>query len=131
MEITKLTLQTALVHSWSRQTSSTPEEWSKANKSRGQCVPSSLVVQDYFGGELQKLITVFNGKKESHYRNILDDGSVLDVCRSQYPADQILHIDIIDLKDFISVRQKLLSDQSTLRRYLLLKKRIEKYRDVN
>ena len=33
MEVTKEQLQTALEKSWARETSSTPEEWSKVNSS--------------------------------------------------------------------------------------------------
>lgn len=48
-------LQTAIEKSWIRETSSVPDEWSEELASRGQCVPTALVVQDYLGGELQNI----------------------------------------------------------------------------
>ncbi len=79
---------TAIQDSWSKETSASPDEWTSENPALGQCVPSSLVVQDFFGGELERLATVRNGKRETHYRNILPDGEIVDISRGQYPDDQ-------------------------------------------
>ncbi len=79
---------TAIQDSWSKETSASPDEWTSENPALGQCVPSSLVVQDFFGGELERLATVRNGKRETHYRNILPDGEIVDISRDQYPDDQ-------------------------------------------
>ncbi len=125
MEVTKAQLQVAIEHSWTQETSSTPSGWSEANASRGQCVPTALVAQDFLGGDLQKLTTVFNGHEESHYRNVLDDGSVFDATRSQYPEDQELQIADVILGGFSSIRDKRLSEPATRRRYELLKARVE------
>ena len=126
MEVTKEQLQTALEKSWARETSSTPEEWSEVNSSRGQCVPTALVAQDYLGGELQKLTTTFNGQEESHYRNILPDGSIFDASRSQYPESQTLQVTTVALSGFSTVRDKRLSEEGTMQRYTLLKERVER-----
>lgn len=126
MEITKEQLQIALERSWAGETSSVPDEWSEARANRGQCVPTALVVQDYLGGELQRLATVFNGKEESHYRNILPDGSIFDASRSQYPAHQVLEVTEVALNGFNSIRDKRLSEQNTLQRYQLLKGLVER-----
>ena len=121
MEVTKEQLQTAFEKSWARETSSVPEEWDEARASRGQCVPTALVAQDYLGGELQRLTTVFNGQEESHYRNVLPDGSIFDASRSQYPENQDLEITEVALNGFNSVRDKRLSEEDTLKRYLHLR----------
>ena len=126
MEIDTTSLSTALEASWSRETSSTPEEWSKSKPSRGQCVPTALVVQDYLGGDLQKLSTTFNGKRESHYRNILPDGCIFDATRSQYPTDQPLEIEEVELNKHGSIREKRLSELDTLHRYEMLKAVVSK-----
>lgn len=125
MEVTKAQLQVALEHSWIQETSSTPKTWSEVKASRGQCVPTALVAQDYLGGNLQKLTTVFDGHEESHYRNIIDDGSIFDATRSQYPEDQELQIVDVVLGGFSSIRDKRLSEPVTRRRYELLKSRVE------
>ena len=117
MEITKAQLQSALERSWIQETSSVPDEWSEENPSRGQCVPTALVAQDYLGGGLQKLNTVFNGHEEGHYRNVLADGTIFDACRSQYPDDQELTITDVALKGFASIREKRLNEPDVRRRY--------------
>ncbi len=124
MEITKERLLTAFEQCWTSETSSTPSEWSEAEASRGQCVSTALVAQDYLGGNLQKLTTVFNGREESHYRNVLDDGTIFDASRSQYPRDQDLHIVEVTLTGFSSIREKRLSETKTLHRYELLRQRV-------
>ena len=126
MEITKEQLQIALEKSWKRETSSVPKEWDKARASRGQCVPTALVAQDYLGGELQRLATVFNGQEESHYRNILPDGSIFDASRSQYPNNQDLQVTEVVLNGFSSIRDKRLNERDTLLRYQLLKGLVER-----
>ena len=100
MEIAKERLLTAFEQCWTSETSSVPSEWSEEEASRGQCVPTALVAQDYLGADLQKLTTVFNGREESHYRNVLDDGTIFDASRSQYPRDQDLHIVEVTLSGF-------------------------------
>ncbi len=129
MEINTAYLRTALEASWSRETSSTSDEWSENRPSRGQCVPTALVAQDFLGGDLQKLSTVFNAKQESHYRNVLPDGRIFDATRLQYPDNQPLQVDKVELKGFGSIREKLLSEPDTLRRYQILKEAVVKRLD--
>ena len=126
MEITKERLLTAFEQCWTSETSSTPSEWSEEEASRGQCVPTALVAQDYLGGDLQKLTTVFNGREESHYRNVLDDGTIFDASRSQYPDGQELAIAEVDLAGFDSIREKRLSEIDVRHRYETLLRRVEK-----
>lgn len=124
-DLQKAQLQLALEKSWTRETSSAPDEWSGEWTSRGQCVPTALVAQDYLGGELQRLVTVFNGKEESHYRNLLPDGSIFDATRTQYPESQDLKVTEVSLNGFGSIREKRLSETNTLRRYQSLKSLVE------
>lgn len=80
-------LAAAITRSWSPETTSTPDEWGPDNPARGQCVPTSLVVQDYLGGDLERLATVHGGNRETHYRSIIGS-QIVDLSRSQYPTEQ-------------------------------------------
>ena len=64
------TLITALKRSWSAETAYDASDWSPQNPARGQCAVSSLVVQDYLGGELVRFASEFDGRKEKHYAKI-------------------------------------------------------------
>lgn len=129
MEIDLETLTRAIRDSWDADTASEASDWSLENKARGQCVPTVLVVQDYMGGELEKLLTVLDGKEESHYRNRLDDGTIVDITREQYPEDQKLQLAQVDLKGAMSVREKRLSDSDTHERYIRLRDRVDQILD--
>ena len=117
-------LQRAFEASWSADTAFHPTDYSTENPARGQCVPTSLVAQDYLGGDIQKLVTHFHGKRETHYRNILHDGSIIDYTRSQYPTEQALEPATVEFGRYHSVREKHLSDAATRQRYELLRKRV-------
>jgi hypothetical protein len=117
----------ALHKTWASDTCFVAEEWSEDNPARGQCVVSSLVVQDYLGGELRRYHVIGDGFKETHYCNILADGTILDTTASQYRTPVTLEIVPIDLKGFASVREKRLADNVTRNHYELLKKRVASY----
>lgn len=74
----------ALQLSWGADTSYSPDEWSKDNIARGQCVVSSLVVQDYLSGELIRYSVNEGDLHETHYVNKLDSGVIIDTTASQY-----------------------------------------------
>ncbi|MGE5298660.1 MAG: hypothetical protein ACM3KF_01325 [Acidobacteriota bacterium] len=59
----------AIRASWSKETTASPDEWTEDAPALGQCVPSSLVAQELLGGELERLATVRNGARETHYEN--------------------------------------------------------------
>lgn len=68
----------ALQESWSATTSyEADENWNPENPARGQCVVSSLVVQDYFGGDIVRYAVIGEGIDETHYFNILDNGTLI------------------------------------------------------
>ena len=115
----------ALQSSWAKDTAFDPKEWSESNKARGQCVVSSLVIQDYLGGDLVRYSVDEGDLHETHYANRLDSGVILDTTASQYTEPVTMRIKPVDLKDFSSVREKRLADNSTRKRYEILKARVE------
>ena len=113
-----------LRHSWSGATSYADSDWSADNPARGQCVVSSLVVQDYLGGDLVRYAVKGDGIDEMHYCNMLDGGVLLDTTRSQYQAPVTFTLMPVDLKHYKSVREKRLDDDETRERYELLRQRV-------
>ncbi len=125
MEVSLSQLEVALQKSWCDETRS-PMVSNSANPARGQCVPTALVVQDLLGGDLDKLETIFDGRRETHYRNLLLDKRVIDFTRSQYPPEQVLAVSNPKLGGYHSLRDKLIADNETKRRFLLLKELVYK-----
>ena len=117
----------ALHLSWREDTCFDASEWSPDNPARGQCVVSSLVINDYFKGDFQKY-KVHGAVEETHYCNVLWDGVRVDVTGGQYSglAVQLYPVEN-DLKGFTSCREKLLSNGTTNARYEILKSRVGDY----
>lgn len=115
---------TALQGSWTAETAFDATEWSEANRARGQCVVSSLVVQDYLGGELIRFAVDEGDIHETHYMNQLPDGTVVDTTASQYTTPVTMRRKPVSIDGFSSIREKRLADESTKRRYLLLRQRV-------
>ncbi len=126
MKLTLQELSEALQASWSADTAYSAEEWSQGNKARGQCVISSLVVQDYFGGELLPYSIDEGTLHETHYVNRLDDGTIIDTTASQYRHPVNMRVKSVQLSGSTSIREKRLADASTQKRYEILKKRVER-----
>ena len=105
--------------------------WTPDNPSRGQCVPSSLVVQDYFGGDIVRYRMTADGINETHYFNVLQDGTVIDTTASQYKFSVIMKPDPVDLakNNYESMRERCLADDETRERYEILKSRVAKILD--
>lgn len=120
-------ISSALQASWSADTAYDASEWSLKNKARGQCVVSSLIVQDYFGGELIRFEINEDELHETHYMNQLPDGTVIDTTASQYISAVNMRRRAIDSGNFASIRDKRLADESTAIRYEALKNRVEQY----
>lgn len=125
MEPTLQELSEALRISWAADTAYNPEEWSQENKARGQCVVSSLIVQDYLGGELIRYEVNEGSLRETHYMNQLPDGTVVDTTSSQYTLPVNMRRKPIDAGEFTSIRNKRLADESTATRYEILKNRVD------
>jgi hypothetical protein len=124
VEYTLKKLTTALHNCWTQETSSSPDEWSKDNPARGQCVASALVMQDYLGGDLLRYNVTSKSIREMHYCNLLDDGTVVDTTGSQYKELVSMKVKPVDLKGFSSIREKRLADEATNNRYQLLKQSV-------
>lgn len=112
-------LEKALRKSWSRETSPVNDKngWTPENPAWGQCAITALIVQDYFGGSLMRAEV----GKGSHYWNQLPDGTEIDLTKIQFPKD------IIILRGETRTREYVLSYPDTVKRYKLLKQRVEKY----
>jgi hypothetical protein len=119
-----LKLTKVLQGSWSSETSNWGGELPADNPARGQCVVSSLVVQDYLGGELVRVHAIGDGIDEKHYFNQLPDGTILDTTGMQYKKPVTFTVSPVDLekKGYSTVRELRLDDEDTRRRYELLKR---------
>ncbi len=104
----------SLSEAWTDETS-TNDDWSPERPEAGQCAVTSLIVQDKFGGTLNR--ATVNGV--SHYWNTLPDGTEVDLTRSQF--DEPLKI----VEPIKRERDYLLGNDATLRRYKQLQKNIE------
>jgi len=120
-------LEKALDNSWSKFTSSDPFKWTKDNPSYGQCAVTSLVVQDYLGGEIVWAnVMLVDGKEVSHYFNKIDNIEK-DFTIKQFPEGTVIPVGITKLENFNSTRSYILSYPPTKSRYSLLKKNVEDY----
>lgn len=97
--------------SWSEDTcvDSLKNNWSKDNKSLGQCAVTSLIVHLYMGGKIMRCMS----ETGSHYYNLLD-GNIVDLTVSQFKT----------IPDYKNSEERsveyLLDNESTKNRYLLL-----------
>lgn len=117
-------LKDLLPHICDQETSSDPDNWTPENPLWGHCAVISLIVQDFFGGELLRASLVGVSGFEhmgSHYWNRLADGTVKDFTKPQfgerYPAG---------LKAEVRSRSYVLSFPETAKRYKLLVSRLVK-----
>ncbi len=113
-----------LRRNWDAESAFDADDWSGANPARGQCAVSSLVIQEYMGGEIVRFRVEFEGIEEKHFVNLID-GALIDSTHSQFPASVMLVRSDPDLKQFSSVRERLLSDADTERRYGYLLAKIQ------
>lgn len=116
-------LSQALHESWAQDTCYEGSDWTPDNPARGQCVVSSLIVQDYFGGDLVRYAVTGEGLDEKHYGNLIE-GTVIDTTVQQYRQPVVFKPLPIALKGFASTREKRLADKDTKDRYDLLRARV-------
>ena len=64
------------------------DDWNENNKYFGMCAITSLIINDYFGGDICKI----HVDEISHYFNLVED-KIIDLTSSQYNHE-------IDYKDF-------------------------------
>lgn len=88
------------------------KDWANNPSSFGQCAVTSLIVQDYLGGE----ILYDEGKK--HFWNRVDNLEI-DFTHDQFLEDPGLKI------SRIRIREELLKTANTAQRYEILRKRVQ------
>ncbi len=84
-------IQKFLPQAWCAQTSSYGDTWSAKDPSSGQCAVSALLVQKRLGGEIVRIEYNDDGRKDSHYFNILPDGTRLDFAYGQFSSAVIFN----------------------------------------
>jgi hypothetical protein len=110
-------LKDTLAKAWCAETAY--GDWSPQCPSLNQCLVTSLVVQDYLGGQvLCRKMTDGN----IHYLNRLPDNSEVDLTDAQL---DYLGAQPIKAKTTVYNRKRLLRFKTVIKRYLLLKTRIE------
>ena len=87
-------------------------KWNKNNSTCGQCVPTALLVQHYFGGEIYK------HNVENHFFNVIDR-QVIDLTKEQFDYE-------LDYKNS-QAKQPDLTKAKTQERFELLKSLVEEY----
>ena len=119
-------LTMALEKCWSKDTSMS-EDWTSENPPRYQCAVSACVVADYMGGDLLNAYAQLPTKEEeSHYWNVLKDGTEVDTTRHQFPEGTIIPEGKPKPKQFDSTYAYVLSIEKTKTRYEILSDRVEK-----
>jgi hypothetical protein len=98
---------------WVADTSAA-DNWSYDRPEAGHCAVTALIVQDILGGELRRALV--NG--ESHYWNRLEDGTIIDLTRSQFDAPLVIEDEVGRDRDYV------LSNARTKHRYELLRWRL-------
>ncbi len=126
-------LEEILNECWDKSTSSDPDKWTPENPAWGQCAVTSVIVQDYFGGEIvwAEVNIKDNPKYQkpiSHYFNNIQEREI-DLTRKQFPPETYIPKGIEKKKEFPTTRDYVLSYEPTMERYLLLKERVEKFRE--
>ena len=95
------------------------DQWSIINASAGHCAVASLVIQEFFGGEIHKVKV----GRYIHYFNIINN-VIIDSTVSQFIPLKLE----VNYNDSIKVnRDKLLSVKNVNERYVLLKTRFLNY----
>ena len=92
--------------------------WNESNISLGQCAITAVIVNDYLGGNIRKCCV----DGISHYFNLID-GEIVDLTKGQFINNE--EINYADYSE--SSKEKILSNNDTLKRYNILKKKVSKY----
>jgi hypothetical protein len=114
-----------LEKAWDASTTSDPDNWSCNNRAWGQCAVTSLIVNDYFGGNIVWAeASLPDGRRISHYFNSIE-AKAIDLTRKQFPEGTIIPEGVEKTKGFPTTRDYILSYSRTSERYEQLKRRIE------
>jgi hypothetical protein len=110
-------LRAYLTWCWDKDTCSQGqrENWTSENQTLGQCAITSLIVNDYFGGNIMRCIM----PSGNHYF-IEIDGNIIDLTVEQFQGE------IPDYEHAeVRTREYLLSNPDTAHRYNLLNNRLQ------
>ena len=112
------TLKKLLKKSWTVDTciKSSREEWSADNYSLGQCDITALIVNDYFGGKIMRVMTNYG----SHYYNLIDN-NIIDLTVEQFSGEIPKY-----QRGEERSRTYLLSNEDTKKRYIELLNNLDK-----
>ncbi|MGN1296311.1 MAG: hypothetical protein ACI4UZ_01025, partial [Candidatus Aphodocola sp.] len=87
-------------------------DWNENNRCFGMCAITSLIINDYFGGDICKIYV----DGIIHYFNLIEN-NIVDLTKDQFNHE-------MDYKDYkIMDREKILTDD-TKNRYITLKARL-------
>lgn len=114
-------LSSALREAWSSETCypGSKEEWTSQLPELGQCAVTSLVVQDFLGGQIVK------NDAFHHYWNKLDSGACIDFTRAQFRGKGAIPIETQISRDDILKGDKAASANTT-KRYKKLKTMVKR-----
>lgn len=90
------------------------DDWNENNKCFGMCAITSLIIKDYFGGDICKI----HVDEISHYFNLIDD-KIIDLTSSQFNHE-------IDYKDYQIINRQNILTGDTKNRYNILRTRLIK-----
>ena len=121
--ITIKKLSESLLNSWGKDTAQ-GGNWDESTPSLNQCAVTALVVQDYLGGDLmrQKL-----NDGDSHYWNRLPDGQEIDLSFEQFRRTKQYGVGDVVIRE----REYTLSFPDTVKRYEILKDRVDRYLEIS
>jgi len=121
MKILLKNLEKLIKNSWGRDTCHYKFLWDDKSitDSAGHCRVVSLIVQDYFGGEIIYSYVKGN-KKWDHYWNKLPNGKEIDLTKDQFPKN------IKFVKPKIITRKQVLKSERTKKGYTLLKTKVRR-----
>lgn len=111
---TPVDLYRVLLRVWSGETASPTNAWAQSNPAQNHCSVTSLIVQDYFGGEILTTKTVGG----THFYNAIE-GKRWDLTVSQFSEP-------VPFDDTPSTREAALADTSK-EKYDLLSSRLKNH----
>lgn len=122
------TVSTVIKAEWDEQTSSVGDAWNTVNPALGQCVPTTLVINDIFGGDIVRVVVTDEDDlsvNETHYYNKLPNG-YYDLTGGQYPESAVMTKAPVDLaaEGYATMRERLIANVDTNKRYELLRSRV-------
>src|SRR3954451_20423758 len=72
-------LEAAIREAWDQETSDDPDDWSEANRARGQCAVTALVLRELLGGEiLVANVLHYVVRVDRHAWNLLPSGVMIE-----------------------------------------------------